>query len=77
MSKYLIEDTTLTDIANAIRTKTETTELINPADMAPMIEGIIAGGGEGLPPEALVITGNCAYRFANGGWNWFIKQYGN
>ena len=29
------------------------------------------------PPEAFVITGNCEYKFAYGGWDWFIKQYGN
>lgn len=33
---------------------------------------------DGAPPaEALVITGNCNYRFANNGWNWFIDMYGN
>lgn len=31
----------------------------------------------GLPAEALVITGNCSGRFINGGWDWFIKLYGN
>lgn len=32
---------------------------------------------DGSPPaEGLVIKGDCAYRFANNGWNWFIKQYG-
>lgn len=33
---------------------------------------------DGSPPaEALVITGDCGYRFANGGWDWFINQYGH
>ena len=33
---------------------------------------------DGAPPaEALNITGDCQYRFASNGWNWFIKQYGN
>lgn len=31
----------------------------------------------GLPAEAFVITGDCGYRFANGGWDWFMKKYGN
>ena len=35
------------------------------------------GGGAELPEEALVITGNCSYRFANSGWNWFIDEYGD
>ena len=29
------------------------------------------------PAEAFVISGNCSYRFANNGLNWFIKQYGD
>ena len=33
---------------------------------------------DGSPPdEAFVISGNCAYRFANGGWDWFIENYGD
>lgn len=33
---------------------------------------------DGSPPaEALVITGDCGYKFANGGWDWFINQYGH
>ncbi len=30
-----------------------------------------------LPDEGLVITGSCNYRFANNGWNWFIKEFGD
>lgn len=33
---------------------------------------------DGSPPESVfVISGNCSYRFANGGWDWFIKLYGD
>ena len=33
---------------------------------------------EGVPTDAdLTITGNCQYRFANGGWDWVIDKYGN
>lgn len=110
MAKVFIEETTLSAIGDAIRTKTETTELINPADMAKKIEGISVGSAavveplsitangtynapEGIdgytpitvnvpqeggpPPEALKLTGYCQYRFAYGGWDWFVKQYGN
>lgn len=32
----------------------------------------------GAPPaEAFVISGDCTYRFARGGWDWFINTYGN
>lgn len=29
------------------------------------------------PEEVFVISGNCAYRFANNGWNWFLERYNN
>lgn len=33
---------------------------------------------DGSPPEeAFHITGDCSYRFAYGGWSWFIDTYGN
>ena len=34
-------------------------------------------GGAGIPSEAFSISGNCMYRFANGGWDWFIENYGD
>jgi hypothetical protein len=30
-----------------------------------------------IPEEALVITGDCSYKFATNGWNWFIEQCGD
>ena len=47
MSKLFIEDTTLTAIGDAIRTKTGTTEPISPLDMPTVIGGITTGGGDG------------------------------
>lgn len=44
MAKGLIKRSTLTAIADAIRAKTGSADTILPADMAAMIEGIIAGG---------------------------------
>ena len=33
---------------------------------------------DGSPPEeAFTITGDCYHRFAYGGWDWFIKNYGS
>ena len=33
---------------------------------------------DGSPPaEAFVIKGDCGYRFANGGWDWFLNQHGH
>jgi hypothetical protein len=47
--------------------------------MPDAIRGISGGGGGGNEPtaEELIITGDCNYRFANGGWDWVIKKYGN
>lgn len=44
----------------------------NPLDVPEAIDNI-----GGLPEEALVVSGNCTYRFSNNGWNWFIQEYGD
>ena len=36
-----------------------------------------SGGGGDLPEKAFLITGDCRYRFINGGWDWFIENYGD
>lgn len=77
MGKVFIQESTLTSIADSIRSKKGTTALIDPANMATEIASITTGGGGGLPEGALTITGDCSYRFANNGWNWFIEEYGN
>ena len=77
MAKVFIEETTLTAIGDAIRSKTGKTELIDPANMSTEIASITTGGSGGLPEGALNITGDCSYRFSNNGWNWFIEEYGN
>ena len=76
MAEVLVQDSSLQDIADAIREKngTETTYL--PSEMGDAVREI-SGGGGGIPAEALIITGNCSYRFANDGWNWFIEEYGD
>ena len=43
MAEYLIKDTTLTNIANAIREKTDTTTQISPEDMPDLISNIKTG----------------------------------
>ncbi len=76
MANVIINDKHLTDVANAIREKNGQTETYKPNEMAAAIIAIPAGGEE-LPEEAFIITGNCSYRFAYDGWNWFIDEYGN
>ena len=73
MSKYVIDSSTLTSIADAVRAKTGSTASIKVSDIPTAISNI-SGGGD-LPAEALAISGNCKYKFANNGWNWFIERY--
>ena len=77
MSKYVIDSSTLTSIANAVRAKTGTTDPIKVSDIPTEISKITGGGSGDLPAEALAISGDCSYRFAYDGWNWFIEKYGN
>lgn len=50
MSKYVIEDTTLIAIGDAIREKDGSTEQILVSELANKIKDIPQGGGEALPP---------------------------
>lgn len=63
-------------IGNAIREKTGKSDLLSLDDMATEITNLSTGGGD-LPEEAYTITGECSYRFNNGAWDWFIRDYGN
>ena len=56
MAKYTIEDTTLTNIADAIRAKGNTTETLTPTQMPNAISAIQAGGGEGVDFSADATT---------------------
>lgn len=76
MAKVFIEESTLTNIGNSIRSKTGKTELIDPALMSAEIDGISAGGVE-LPEEAYIVSGDCSFRFAFNGWNWYIEELGD
>ena len=66
----------LTAIADSIRAKTGSTNKLTLDEMPTAISNISSGGGD-IPEEALNITGDCSYRFANNGWNWFIENCGN
>ena len=77
MANVLVDDTSLTAIGNAIREKNGKLIKYKPSEMANAISNISGGGGGDLPVEALTISGNCSYRFAYDGWNWFIEKYGN
>lgn len=51
----------------------EVKNTFKPGEMGPAIENLPATP----PAKAFVITGDCSYRFANGGWDWFLEQYGS
>ena len=56
MADYLIKDTTLTNIADAIRAKKSSTNTYTPAEMATAISSIETGGGGGPTAEDLTFT---------------------
>lgn len=78
MSKLFIEDTTLSAIGDAIRSKTGGTELIAPLDMPTAIGSIETGGGGG-DIETIDLSNKYYYvDFAGrGAWDWAIEAYGN
>lgn len=68
----------LSAIGDAIREKGGTSAKLTLDEMPVAIGAIETGGGGGdLPEEAFLITGDCTYRFAHNGWNWFVENYGN
>lgn len=78
MSKVLVNESSLSGIADAIREKNGETTTYKPSEMAAAITAIPVGGGGGdLPEEAFMLTGDCSNRFAYGGWDWFVENYGN
>lgn len=61
MSKYIVDESSLTAIGDAIREKTGGTELIPFTDMPNEIASITTGGGSGIEVEPTVLTGDCSY----------------
>ena len=61
MSDYLIHDSTLEDIADAIRSKTGGSSLIAPEDMPTEIAGIIVG----VLPTGITNMGSGSFTFAS------------
>lgn len=77
MSKVLVNESSLTGIADAIRGKNGSTTTYKPSEMAAAITAISGGSGPEIPESAFVLSGSCMYRFANSAWDWFINLYGN
>ena len=77
MADYLIKDTTLTNIADAIRQKKSSTDTYTPAEMATAISSIETGGGGGPTAEDLTFTGDLSYFNYYGRMGKLIKKYGS
>lgn len=66
----------LSAIGVAIREKTGKSDLLT-LDQMPTEIASITTGDAGMPEEALVLTGECRYKFAYGSWQWFFDMYKN
>lgn len=78
MADYLIKDTTLTNIADAIRAKKSSTDTYTPAEMATAISSIETGGGGGeLTEEDLTFTDDLRYFNYYGRMGKIIKKCGS
>lgn len=76
--KVTVNESTLINIADAIREKEGSGNVYYPSEMGEAIRNLPSGGGGNEPTdEELVVTGDCSYRFAHRGWDWFIRKYGN
>ena len=73
MTIKTVKEESLTALGNAIRAKIGSEELLEfPKGMIDVIDSFIL-----VPEEALVIEGNCDYRFANNNSKWLIDLYGD
>ena len=73
--KYLIEEATLTGIADAVREKKGTSDLIQVSNLANAIASITTGGGGEVEP--IVLSGDCEYACAGAVACVYINLFGN
>lgn len=78
MANVIINDTNLTNIANAIREKNGGTTTYKPSEMASAILAIEGTAVSPIPDRAFGdgFPTN-AYRFYGDSWNWFFETYGS
>ena len=77
MAKVLVNESSLTGIADAIRGKNGETTTYKPSEMAAAITAISGGGGPEIPESAFVISENCMYWDYYGRFDDFITAYKN
>lgn len=72
MASVYLQDSTLTNIANAIRTKGGTTEKLKPNQMPAAIQAIVSGGGgiEKIDTPTQYLTEAGQIQTAAGGWSY-------
>lgn len=75
MANVLVNEDSLTGIADAIRGKNGSTDTYKPSEMAAAISAISGGGGPSIPDSAFVLSGVCSYWDYNGKWDTFIEAY--
>ena len=75
MANVIINDTNLTNIANAIREKNGLTDTYKPSEMATAILAIQGGGTTEVEP--IVLTGDCNYACAGVLAGAYIDTFGN
>ena len=78
MANVIINDTNLTNIANAIREKNGETTSYKPSEMAAAIAAIEGGGGGYVPTDAdLRYKAGSVSPFSGGANAWILKEYGD
>lgn len=71
--KVLVNETSLTGIADAIRGKNGTQTTYKPSEMAAAIASLSGGGGD-IPEEAFLVKDNCLYALAGAQWKNFFEN---
>ena len=72
---YLIKDTTLTAIGDAVRAKGNTEDKILVSDLATAISNLPTGGGGTEIPDIIFTVKNiCSYRFSYDNMNYFLEN---
>lgn len=75
MANVLVNENSLTGIADAIRSKNGSTDTYKPSEMAAAISAISGGSGPEIPDSAFVIREDGAYWDYLGKWDTFIEAY--
>lgn len=75
--KYFIEDTTLTAIGDAVRTKGNTSDLIKVSELADAITNLPSGGGGDIEVEPIVLSGSCSYSCAGAMASKYMELFGD